>query len=294
MKDITAGLFLKIPILLLLVLITTSPLLLAQDDGGGDGGEEQGEFDDFDFSELPVDDYRNYSYLGFGLGYLGMHTFVDNKAMNDLATLMDMPEFSAGLSSFVGGGFFFGGIGIENIRYGFYSTSGSKEVISNVMLADDPTTPNSKTAYTRKLVYSSGLLAFQLDYALFLPPEGLIFFPGLMIARESSEIELSQIKDNGLSFTNLYNSKDFNGAQVAEVGLNRYSRIRRQSFQIRPTLTLDYAVNQLLLFRVGAGYGFNLDSEWKQSAGTTISDVPELNSDGLSLHFGLFVGLFQN
>ncbi len=287
----TSGVLFRLPIALLLALVLSVPTLLAQGDD-----EEPEEFDDFDFSEIPVDDYRDLDYVGIGLGYFGTHTLLDNDGINEIATAMDMPEVSPGLTSVVGGGFFVGGLGFKNVRYGFYSTSGSKEVTSEVMLADDPTSPATLTPYTRKLVYSSGLLAFQLDYALFLPPDGLVFFPGLMIARESSDVELFQTQNNGLSYNTIFNPDDYNGTGSTEaIGHNRYSRIERQSFQLRPTLTLDYAVNQFVVVRAGAGYGFNLgDADaWEQSSGTPIADVPTITSDGFSLHFGLFFGLFQ-
>lgn len=290
----TARLFGRTTFSLLLALLLASPALLAQDEDGSSGDDEEpGEFDDFDFSDLPVDDYKELDYVGIGIGYHGSHTFLDNETMGAIAADMDLGEFSPGLTSFVGGGFFIGGLGFKNVRYGLYSMSGSKEVSANVDLPEDETDPTNTTPYNRKLVYSSGFLGLQLDYALFLPPEGLVFFPGLMIGRESSEIELFQTRSSGLSYNTLFNRDEFDGSASVAGQRNRYSRIERNSFQLRPTLTLDYAVNQFVVLRVGGGYGINFEGDWEQSSGTPISDVPDLNSAGASLHFGLFLGLFQ-
>lgn len=276
--------FLVAPILLLCGILWSTPQLSAQ---GDDPQSDTSEFDDFNFDDIPVDDYRELDYVGFGLGYLGNYGLLPFDEINALGAQFGMPEMSPGLLSHRLG-VFIGGIGLKNIRYGFYfPISGSKAVTSTVKL------PGSNDDYERKLVFSSNRFTFQLDYAIFLPQEGLVLFPGLMVSREKSEVELFQIRAKDLTYQTLFNPDEYNGTVSAEAARNRYARIERNTFQLQPTVTLDFAVNYFLLLRAGVGYGFNITDDWQHASGTSITEVPGINSDGVQIQFGLFIGLFQ-
>ncbi len=275
-------LFLVVPTLLLCGILWSTPQLLAQEE---DPQSDTSEFDDFNFDDIPVDDYRDLDYVGFGVGYLGNYGLLPFDEMNAIGAEFDMPEISSGLLSHRLG-VFIGGIVLKNFRYGFYfPISGSKEVNSTVTLQGEE--------YSRTLAYSSNRSTFQLDYALFLPPEGLVLFPGLMVSREKSEVELIQVQANDLTYETLFNPEEFDGTVPAGAVRNRYARIERNSFQLQPTLTLDYAVNYFLLLRAGVGYGFNVSGTWQHASGEQIDNVPDVKSDGVQIQFGLFVGLFQ-
>ncbi len=266
-----------LPALFLLAFLLGTPELSAQD-------EDTTEFDDFDFDEIPVDDFEA-DYVGFGLGYLGNYGLLPLDEASSLATSLGMPEFGSGLLSHRLG-LFIGGIGLPNLRYGFYfPMGGSKEVTGDTTILN--------TEYERKVVFSSNRLSFQVDYAIPLPADGLVFFPGLMVSSEQSELELYQTRKDDLTYDILFDPDEYNGSQSANAEPINYGRIQRSSIQLQPTLTIDYAVNYFLLLRAGAGYGFNVSGEWEHSSGIPVSGAPDIQSDGMQIQFGLFVGLFQ-
>lgn len=262
-------------LLLLLLTLFAASAAVAQ--------EDEDDFDDYNFDDIPTDDFRDLDYVGFGGGYLGMYSLVNFDEINAIASDFGLGEFGSGML-LNGGGGFLGGVGIRNLRYGIYGLGGSKEVSGTVAL--------NGTDYNRTLRFSTGLVAAQLDYAFFLPPNGLMLFPGVMIGRGTSDIELHQVRDDGITFGTLFNEQEFSGGQDT-TGLNMYSRVGRSSFHVQPTLNIEFAINQFILLRAGAGYGFNFAGEWSDPSGSTVSDVPDVNSDGFNVHFGLFVGLFQ-
>ena len=246
---------------------------------------DTGEFDDFNFDNIPIDDFQELDYIGFGLGYLGNYAMLSLDDVNEIGAEFGLDPLSSGVLSH-GFGVFLGGIGLRNIRYGFYNQGGSVETLKPVTLDEQD--------YTRKLVFSSNLLTFQLDYAIFLKfQQGLVLFPGLAVSRETTELELFQIKSDNLSYDELFNPFDYNSIDTVAVEQNRYGRLVRNSFQIRPMVSVDFAINYFLVARAGAGYAFNLTGDWNHASGDPISGVPEIQSDGLLFQFGLFVGLFQ-
>ena len=245
--------------------------------------EEEGEeFDDFNFDDIPVED-AEIDYIGFGGGYLGMVSLVNYDELNNVAAGFNIGTKFEGPMLLGGGGGFLGGIIIPNTRIGVYGVGGQKEVSDTI----------GGGGYKRTMRYSTGFVAAHLEYAFFLPGRGLVFFPGVMVGRSASEIELNQTKASGIPFEDIFDANGFQNPSAAADSLVRYAHITRNSLHVQPTLTLDYAVNSFLLARVGAGYGLNFGGTWTDPSGTEISNVPEITSDGLNIHFGVFVGLFQ-
>lgn len=262
--------------LLLLLTLLAGTTLFAQE-------EEEEDFDDYNFDDVPTDDYRDLDYVGFGGGYLGMYSLINYEEMNKIAATFGMGEFSSGMLMNGGGGFL-GGVGIRNLRYGIYGLAGSKSISQIDTIGGTP--------YNKTLRFSSGLVAAQLDYAIFLPPDGLMVFPGVMVGRGTNDIEFHQVRDGGVAFDTLFNPTRFEGGGDSS-GLNYYSRISRSSLYVQPTLNIEYSLNQFVLLRAGAGYALNFGGEWSDASGTAVANVPDVKSDGLNIHFGLFVGLFQ-
>lgn len=234
---------------------------------------------DYNFDSIPVDDYRDLDYIGFGGGYLGMYSLLNYDELNTVAAQFGMEDFSGGMLMNGGGGFI-GGLGIRNVRFGFYGVGGSLEKTT------------STDVYNRTLRFSSSLVALQLDYAIFMPPDGLMLFPGVMVGRGSNSLELHQVANDSVDFGALFNTGTFNGTGDG-TDPNRYAQISRNTLHVQPTLNIEYAINQYVVVRGGAGYSFNFGGTWNDLSGTDVEGVPDITSDGLGIHFGLFVGLFQ-
>ena len=246
--------------------------------------DEEKEFDDFNFDDIPVEE-TELSYIGFGGGYLGMLSMVNYDELNRLATNFGIEEEFSGPMLLNGGGGFIGGIGFDNIRWGVYGVGGTKEIKQDAVQGSD---------FSRSMRFSSGLIALQLDYAIFLPADGLMLFPGLMIGRGSNEVELHQTRNAAVPFNNLFDTVRFNNPLAVSDSLFQYARIARNPLHLQPTINLEYAINTFLLLRAGAGYGLNFGGTWTDPSGTEITDVPDVKGDGFNVHMGVFIGLFQN
>lgn len=258
-------------------LAAMAMLLLAL---AGTQASAQTDDDDFDynFDDIPVDDYKDLDYIGFGGGYLGMYSLLNYDELNAVGNRFGFDDFSGGMI-LNGGGGFIGGVGIKNLRFGIYGLGGSKEQ-----------TITAET-YSRTMRLSNSLVAAQLDYAVFLPPDGLMLFPGAMIGRGSNTLELYQVQNGELPFNTVFNDDAFGPG--ADTTLNHYSRIQRNPIYLQPTLNLEYAFNEFIVLRLGGGYALNFGGTWTDVVGNDVSDVPDINANGFNAHLGLFVGLFQ-
>jgi len=263
-------------VVLILLLVATGAIAQPTDD-------EEKEFDDFNFDDIPVEE-ADLDYIGFGGGYLGMLSLVNYDELNSIAAEFDITEKFSGPMLLNGGGGFIGGVGIDNVRWGVYGVGGTKEVTNSGV--DDRS--------SRTIRFNSGLVALQLDYAIFTPVDGLMIFPGLMIGRASNEIEVHQTRNGAVPFASLFNPTRFNNPSSASDSLFQYVRISRNPLHLQPEVNIEYALNTFLLARVGAGYGLNFGGIWTDPSGTEITGVPDIEADGLNVHLGLFIGLFQN
>ena len=244
--------------------------------------EDGEEFDDFNFDDIPVED-AELDYIGFGGGYLGMVSLVNYDELNTVASSFGLDGFS-GPMLLGGGGGFIGGIVIPNTRFGVYGLGGTKETSGDVPGNGD---------YTRTMRFNTSFVAAQLELAFLLPGSGVTAFPGIMIGRSTSEIEVTQTRKAGSSFGNVFDPPGFNAPGTGSDPFVQYGKITRNSLYLQPTATLDWALNSFLLVRGGVGYSLNLSGSWTDPAGTEVTDVPDISEDGLNIHFGIFVGLFQ-
>jgi hypothetical protein len=234
----------------------------------------QGE--EFDFDDIPVDEARQY-YVAVGGGYLGMLTFMNFDELNKVSN-------SLGLSNFEGQLFINGGGGlisllvIPNLRLGVFGAGGSRVMEGDTTIGTE--------RFRRNLRFSSVVTAAQIDYAFRLT-RSLTVLPGVMIGAGSNSLEMNQSQSEGISFVNTFQPGNQSG--------NNSARISRSYLFYYPALNLEYALTQFVMIRAGVGYsGSAAPGNWKDGNGLDVQNVPEIKSDGLSLQFGLFVGLFQN
>lgn len=235
--------------------------------------------DEWDFSNIPTDD-QTLPYIGVGGGYLGMVSFMKYKELNEISKSFGVDDFS-GPMILNGGGGFTAIYLIKNLRLGIYGASGTKEVTGSVTL---------DTVYKRTLRFSMGMTGAQIDYAI--PIVGsLIAFPGFMVTYNSMEIEAMQSKASNIAFSDFISGSAFGGTG----SLNRSARLSRPYLFLFPAVNLEYALTQFFLIRGGVGYSLNfgLRDRWDASDGTTVTDVPDIDANGLTVQFGFFVGLFQ-
>ncbi|MFW6232926.1 MAG: hypothetical protein ACOC4D_02705, partial [Bacteroidota bacterium] len=63
---------------------------------------------------------------------------------------------------------------------------------------------------------------------------------------------------------------------------------------LRPTINFEYALTNLVMFRLGASYSYSFGEDWQLNETAAVNNVPDnVNGSGLLIQFGLFLGLFN-
>jgi hypothetical protein len=241
----------------------------------------QGAEDDYDFSEIPVEE-EEIPYIGVGGGYQLVMTLMNLDELNArVAVPLGLPEFSGQFFMHGGGGWTAIGI-IPNVRLGVFGGGGSKEVS---MDSGD---------YHRSLRFSSGYTGALIDYAI-TPFSKFTIAPGVMIGGAGIALEYAQTHSDGDSatFDRLFDPPSLGGTSN---NANRQMAIERNYFFWQPMLNLEYALTQFILVRAGGGYMFSTGkkTDWTDRHAVDVTQVPEgINADGVTLQLGVFIGLFQ-
>lgn len=232
--------------------------------------------DEFDFDDIPVDDARQY-YVAVGGGYIGMLAFPNFDELNKVSRSLDLPDFKGQLYMNGGGGLI-SLLVVPNMRLGVYGAAGSRRTQADVVLPQG--------TYKRSLRFQSVVTAGQLDYAIRLF-RSFTVLPGIMAGAGGYNLELTQSNVTGENFPDIFQTGN------AAIG-NRYANISRNHFFYYPALNLEFAATQFVMFRAGIGYSGTLwAGDWTDGEGVQVKNVPDIKADGMTLQFGVFVGLFQ-
>jgi|GEM_PF-507769 len=233
--------------------------------------------ENFDFDDIPVDDAGQY-YIAIGGGYLGMIPFMNYDPLNTLSSSLGLGMFD-GPFLMNGGGGLASILVVPNIRIGVFGAGGSQLASSDVDI--------NGSSYKRSLRFSNSVTALQLDYAIRLAGS-LTVLPGVMIGAGNRALELTQSHIDSADFGGIFTS-------AAGPGDNRYARISNGYLFYYPAVNIEYAFTKFMMLRGGVGYAGSVgSSKWSDGAGVEIKNVPDIKTDGLTVQFGLFVGLFQN
>lgn len=210
-------------------------------------------------------------YFGLGGGFIGTFSFINFDEINKLNKEKGLENF--GSPFFVSGAEGFTAIPfIENLRIGFFGISGTTHKDIN---------KDTFTIGSRAIIQFSG---FRVDYGL-IPTKSLAILVGGNIGWSNLTLELYKTK-KVLDWSNIPNfDKDLD---------NNFLRINRTSWFIEPGLNVEFAATTFLMIRFGASYSFSFNANWKGNEIADVENVPaKLNTDGLQLKIGLFVGLFN-
>lgn len=253
-------------VLWLAAVLCALPAALRAQGGGGAGG------DDFTFDDIPVDDVKQY-YVAAGGGYLGMMTFMNVDELNKVAASVNVGKFS-GQMTMHGGGGVVSLLFVPNLRFGVFGAAGSQ-----ALQAKD------QSGGMRSLRFRTSITAFQADYAVRIF-KSLTVLPGVMLGAENYGLEMTQTEAGGPQFDSL-----FSGNQ----GATRNANISNAHPFYLPAVNLEYALTQFFMIRAGVGYkgAFGV-GDWTNDADVPVRGTPNINANGLSLQFGVFLGLFQN
>jgi hypothetical protein len=259
----------RLPLLALILVALAMPALAQQ------GGE-----DDYDFSDIPVEE-EEIPYIGVGGGYQLAISLFDLDPLNTVSSSLGMPAFSGPLFMHGGGGWTAIGV-IPNVRLGVFGGGGSKEVTADTSIGG--------VDYKRALRFGSGYTAALIDYAI-TPFSKFTIAPGVLVGAGSTTLDFAQTRSANATFASAFDSTALgNGGEA-----NRQTAIERSYFLLAGQVNLEYALTQFILVRAGASYShsFGDASVWTNRHDVDVSGVPEITTDGLGFQVGLFIGLFQ-
>lgn len=244
------------------VLSATFPVM-AQDE----------DLDKLSFEETPLVDQES-PYFVIGGGFIATWHFSNfdeihknTRLANFAAADMEAPIFLSGGAGFVTIPY------LPNFRVGVFAAAGGKRVTATV--GDT----------TRTLSYSLGYTGGSIDYAVQITKK-LTILPGLNIGGGALTVETGQT----------VGKRDYSTELGAPTNPNNFYGKMTSSFAfIQPNLNIEYSVTSLSLLRINAGYMLGFMGAWRADLSTTeMVHVPkEINSNGLTLQVGLFLGLFN-
>lgn len=222
-----------------------------------------------------VEEERVYFALAGGYaGDFGFFNFdelnIKLKAMNMGLDELKSPVFMQGAQGFTGLGILNMPL-FKNMRLGYIGIGGSalseKEVGGK----------------THGFQYDIGMSGISLDYG-FVPFRSLAVLIGVTGGWGSIKIEAYET------------DKDFDWSEIdPELPDGNYYQSAEASLMfVRPNLNIEYAILPYLMARANVGYNFTFLNDWKFNKTAALQNVPvEINGNGLSLQFGIFLGMFN-
>ena len=229
--------------------------------------------DEYSFDTEPIQKEK-VPYFAFAGGVTSSFYFADFSALNEQLTKpghdFNVGKFDGQLTM-IGGEGFTGLIYINNLRAGFFSYGGGKIL------------ENNNADYKRTVEYRAALYGLSLDYA-YVPFRKFAVLPGVSFGRGALEVNTYQAKADA-SWNN-YNpvGDTLNFQNQAETGF----------WFVKPSINLEYAIAEYLMFRVGASYNLQLGSSWTLNKNATLNNVPDkISASGMNIQLGIFVGLFN-
>jgi len=232
--------------------------------------------DNITFEEAPVITERP-TYFGIGLGYLGTFIFpsyadLNTKIKTDFSAnpLTTIPQYKNPV--YLSGAHGFTGIGIiPNIRVGFFGYSGTNSVTKANL---DTTTGSS---------IKIGMTGLSIDYGIVLF-KSFAILPGVSFGLATVDLEFYKANSS-------YNWGDV--TDPPKQG-GYMQRMEGSFYFVQPNVNFEYAVKPYLMIRGDIGYSLSFSPTWKYNTNATLNNVPSgINSSGLTLQLGVFVGLFN-
>jgi len=257
----------KLFVLLLFLICTSNSNLFSQDD----------ELDNFSFETEPLKS-ESTQYFAVGAGYNFNFLMMNYDEVNKyVVDKLRLDKFK-GVFTIHGVQGFTGLVVIPNTRLGFFGMTGSKEVSKE----------NSElnTKMTSELIVSVN--GFSLDYGI-VPFKGFAILPGFNFGWGNYTLETIE------SPTKL----DWGKIDKINIDSAKMNRINNKFMFIQPQLSFEYAVTNFAMLRANVNYNLTFDNpladkSWTFNKEAEIKNPPsKLNSNGLGIQIGIYLGLFN-
>lgn len=239
----------------LFLTLCSVTLIFAQDNGNLN----------FQFEETETVEVKP-PYFGLGGGYIG--AFVFPKFDEVQKRFFGFDELKGGI--YLSGAEGFSAIAIiPNVRLGFFGFNGSKSY------------EKAQNDTTMGVSYAIGFTGFSIDYG-YVPFKSLALLGGANIGWSNITIEKYKSTSN-LDWNSLPNEPTV-----------YFWSVEGKFWFIEPKINVEYAITPFFMIRAGIGYSFAFSKKWKYNRVSTLDNVPtSLNTNGLKIQFGLFLGLFN-
>jgi hypothetical protein len=233
------------------------------------------------FSGLFAQEEENVGWVArFGIagGFAPTFLFPNLDPLNkELGKLGFEKVSESGLVSWGGGGYAYIML-IDNLRVGGLGLSGSS-ISSGVM--------GGIEKYNTEVVYNYGLGGLTIEYTI----------PAIKVIA----ISVGGIVGIGSSSVQIFRNKgkiDWNDVWLDAKNLSGTSKSSNTKFYnnfvtIAPTLNFDFPVNRFISLRLGGGYIFSFNDEWRADNDAAALNVPpDLKSTTFFVQTGIFFGFF--
>lgn len=165
---------------------------------------------------------------------------------------------------------------VDNLRLGGMGLSGTQS--SNGVIE----------GLNVEVKYSYGLGGFTAEYTLPFINKIAVSL-GAIIGVGSSSVEVFQNADN-FDWTTAWSAFS---PITSSIDRNKSRKFSNTFFTITPTLNIDIPLDRFIAFRVGGGYIFSTNNEWKVDNDKILRSVPsDLKSNSFFIQTGIFFGLF--
>ncbi len=231
----------------------------------------------FETEELQTEDPV---YFAIGGGYAANFIFNDMAPINNIfgksstITGYNFPDFEQpivmhGATAIVSTYY------IPNTRIGFFSLGGSQTQSSKMS--------ENEMNFDMDLEFSHSILGGSIDYG-FIVMKSLVILPGLGFGHGNMSLEATKTNQDyaWADFNNIY---DASFIKRAETGY----------WFVQPQLNIEYAVTNVLCFRLNANYIVPFgQKDWKfNNSQELASPLDDIEDKGFSVQLGLMVGLFN-
>jgi hypothetical protein len=178
-------------------------------------------------------------------------------------------QFSnSGIVTYGGGGYIYIMM-IDNLRVGGMGIGGSKS------------TSGFAGGLNNQVNYNYGFGGLTVEYTLPFIKKTAVSV-GAIIGAGSASIDVYQNKNN-FTWDNTWSGNSGNSSHT----------FTNNFFTITPTLNADVPLSRFVAIRIGGGYVFSFNNDWKIDNNQSISNVPSsLKSNSFFIQTGIYLGFF--
>lgn len=231
--------------------------------------------DELEFESTTIKEEKP-PYFAIGGGYTGTFIFTNFDALNKklgeqtfrfAENAFSAPIYLSGVQGFTAIGI------IPNVRLGFLGMGGSKTVEKKDTVIN----------LNKFVEYSLSFQGVSIDYG-FVLMKSIALIPGITFGWGSRTIEVYQAPAE-------IPWDEFNAIGDPRKFLNR---AEGNFYFVQPNINFEYALTPFFMIRANAGYSLSFGGEWKFNRTANLTNVPDnINANGFTVQFGLFLGLFN-